>query len=146
MREILFRGKRIDNGEWVEGFYFREAGDFIKELTSSTHLVFPETVEQYTGLNDKNGTKIFEGDIISTDLKRPYLIVEYREACFMFNCNDGGNDYYDIFLPITNEVHESYKYGEVIGNIHDCGLNGQEMRAEDFCSRGERIEANEWVY
>ena len=62
-REILFRGKRVDNGEWVYGFYFREAGYFIKELPSAvstpTHLVIPDTVGQFTGLTDKNGVEIF---------------------------------------------------------------------------------------
>ena len=81
--------------------------------------VLPSTVGQYTGLTDKNGKRIFEGDIVTTDLKRPYLIVEFRDACFMFNCNDGDKDYYDIFLPITNTAHTEYQYGEVIGAVFD---------------------------
>lgn len=136
-REISFRGKRLDNGEWVCGnliqmdeggsqsfifpFYKYASSLACNQIVSMFMVaVDPTTVGQYTGLCDKNGvTKIFEGDIISTDIKRPYLIVEFRDGCFMFNCNDGGEDYYDIMLPICKEAHTEYEYGEVIGNIHD---------------------------
>ena len=126
MREILFRGK-TDNGEWVYGHYVYQYGAHMIYLPDGTdreygfdyHHIIPETVGQFTGLTDKNGKKIFEGDIISTDIKRPYLVVEFRDGCFMFNCNDGGEDYYDIMLPICKEAHTEYEYGEVIGNIHD---------------------------
>lgn len=71
MREILFRGKAVEDLKWVEGFYFREAGEFIKELpsavTTPTHLVYPETIGQYTGVT-ANGTKIFEGGYLEVYL------------------------------------------------------------------------------
>lgn len=73
MREILFRGKRKDNGEWVEGFLWKKKYNTPKLFIScfpdeddneEVFVIYPETVGQYTGLTDKNGKKIFEGDII----------------------------------------------------------------------------------
>ena len=129
MREILFRGKLVYNGTWVYGGFYKEPVDDIKdgkvyiitaslESVGNANEVIPESIGQFTGLVDKHGKRIFEGDIISTDLARDFLVVEFKGGAFVFNCNDGDDDYYD-HINASNELDNEYKYGEVIGNIHD---------------------------
>ena len=64
MREILFRGKRVKDGEWVYGYLYKKWETCFIESEKRLDIVIPETVGQFTGLTYKNGKKIFEGDII----------------------------------------------------------------------------------
>ena len=128
MREILFRGKTYE-GEWVQGdLYHRNKEVLINNFHEGFNLrVIPETVGQYTGLTDKNGTKVFEGDILKfTDEKYDYEwigIVEFGNPNAEYNWGyqlvyiKGAQPNTDILLWF--DMEETGAYGEVIGNIHD---------------------------
>ena len=155
MREILFRGKRLDNGEWVEGWYQPETTirnwDGRQETVGVTiaykveegfledTLVDPSTVGQYTGLIDKNGVNIFEGDIVDLFGMKGKVVQEcgafgigfmktidydLLESKIPFNnsanfCfNDNFISLWEVFWNYEQDDNPLYEV-EIIGNVHD---------------------------
>lgn len=115
MREILFKGKRKDNNEWVYGYLYRlseRLNPFIMFVNrnAESHEVTPETVSQFTGLTDKNGKKIFEGDIIAKGLE----LFEVR-----WNPEQVRWGIYSDNYEVAGFTKFSEPYFEVIDNIHD---------------------------
>ena len=131
MREILFRGKRVDNGEWAEGYYVVgvEYGDnggvetgycetatelhFITPKEGEISLVIPETIGQFTGLVDKNSKKIFEGDIVTNGDSVQYR-VEYWDINWSGFVLTDANETWEDYLGNCDDI-------EIIGSIHDKG-------------------------
>ena len=133
IREVIFRGKRTDNGEWITDSetYIRDGdGIWLSDENLNVVTVIPETVGQYTGLTDKNGVRIFEGDIlnVSSDVayggvavhRLGYFVVEFHNGCFMKSALDDPQlSFFDnakrkgLYHFISTDIHK------IVGNIHD---------------------------
>jgi uncharacterized phage protein (TIGR01671 family) len=118
MREILFRGKTKVYNKWVYGWYCgkilsedmsrtEESSQIIDDKTLYWHTCEAETVGQFTGITDKNGKKVFDGDVIKAIASNP--VGEDIEATVIVSLDD-----YELMWDIEHS-HEI----EVIGNIHD---------------------------
>ena len=128
MREILFRGKRMSDGEWLYGSLLqvnrKGATECCIHSDRYSHLIDHATVGQFTGLTDKNGKRIFEGDIV----KGLFLfgmevrsVVTFMDGAFGLLWQRGNVPEFSAFTSICNVEYE------VIGNVHD---NGWEERRD----------------
>lgn len=128
MREILFRGKRIDNGEWIEGYVYRISEDLnpfimFKNRHGESHEVDPKTVGQFTGLYTVSEQKIWSGDI-ARFYEKLYTVQRecdtpggyWAETGYILK-HIGWSDY----VPFTDTIDDYYNEIciEIVGNIHD---------------------------
>ena len=121
MREILFRGKRRADGVWVYGSLLKpgngphECSAIREPDPERRYGVFERTIGEYTGLNDENGTRIFEGDILTyqcSDGSKHYGVVEYG----VWNCSCCHGVFGWACDGVDIRYHDTYT---VAGNIHD---------------------------
>ena len=119
-RQIKFRGKRIDNGEWVYGdLHTHDCTEIIVHdgyRAETYYPVDPDTVGQFTGLHDKNGKEIYEGDIVRSTYSNEFVYeVVYEDKRF---ASFGLRRKQDVFMHYFGEAMEAEEC-EVIDNVSD---------------------------
>ena len=141
MRKILFRGKRVDNGEWTEGYFIErdtpeyhayivksfegeDTGKGIDIIKSDIVEVIPETVGQYTGCTDEERNKIFEGDLIrNLEEYDDVSVVKYSDGEFVLQWKDS--------------------YDDSLSEYSVCGLLLDLLKAGNIYDNPELMEAEE---
>ena len=148
MREILFRAKQIDDGEWVEGYYAMMGVDslirhYIVQNCAVTKLfknpednmyfndveIDPETLCQYTGLNDGNGKRIWENDIVKHERSDTIGTVKWYQEDYVGWCVD------DVMIDEQQFTDEMWNECEVIGNAFD---DKHLLDKSDYCREQEK--------
>ena len=148
MREILFRAKRKNNGEWVEGGYHHQT-DYYGDPCDRHYIVNgsqtdiegygehyeidPETLCQYTGVTDKNGKQIWENDIVKHEISDTIGTVKWYEEDYIGWCVD------DVVIDEQHFTDEMWSECEVIGNVFD----DKHLLAEMDCCREQEKETED---
>lgn len=159
MREIEFKAKRVEGGVWVYGYYCELAGrkyiipDYSQfrdihdpDLEDSFTEIIPETVCQWTGLLDKQGVKIFEGDIFRHHAHRGYTLpdfmghVIFENGSFGFIIDPPFNGEMIKYFSDIDELKEDFlDHIEVIGNIHEKHRQKQKQALIDMMRGDEEL-------